>query len=66
MSNQSDADRSEADVLPTSEQNLDNYVLTQDRVKRQIKPPARFAQADLIAFALNATDTLDNEPATYK
>ena len=32
---------------------LRDYVLTRDRTRRQIRAPSRFAQADLIAFALN-------------
>lgn len=32
---------------------LQGYELTRDRIKRQIKPPCRYAQVDVIAFAFN-------------
>lgn len=48
------------------DQHLDNYVLSRDRARRQIRPPSRFANADLIAFALNVADVLElEEPTSY-
>ena len=53
------------DVEPTSE-DLGDYVLSRDRVRRHIKPPTRYAQADLIAFALSARDVVElDEPLSY-
>lgn len=41
--------------------------MSRDRVRREIKVPSRYAQADLIAFSLNVADALElNEPTTYK
>ncbi|PON44219.1 hypothetical protein TorRG33x02_331230, partial [Trema orientale] len=49
------------------EQHLDDYVLSRDRARRQIKPTTRYARAELIAFALNVADTVEqNELASYK
>ena len=51
----------------SANEDLRDYVLTRDRVRRQIKPPSRFAQADLIAFALNASDVVElDEPLCYR
>lgn len=42
-------------------QQLDGYILSRDRMKRQIRPPPRFANVDFIAFALNIADMLELE-----
>ena len=42
-------DKTLAEIIPE----LDDYVLSRDRVRREIKPPARYAHADVIAYALN-------------
>ena len=48
-----------------SDESLRDYVLSRDRVRRQIKPPQRLGHTDLIAFALSAADTLETEePST--
>ncbi|KAH9686286.1 hypothetical protein KPL70_014312 [Citrus sinensis] len=44
----------------------EDYQLVRDREKRVIRPPRRFAYADLIAFALTAAHEIaTNEPRTY-
>ena len=44
-----------------------DYQLAKDRTRREIKTPVRFAQADLIAYALNTGEKLENqEPATFE
>ena len=49
------------------EQQLRDYVLARDRVRRQTRPPSRYAHPDVIAFALNIGDSLElEEPLTYK
>ncbi|XP_073039067.1 uncharacterized protein [Primulina eburnea] len=47
-------------------QGLDGYVLSRDRIRRQIRVPPRFVNADFIAFALNVADLLElEEPTSY-
>ena len=49
------------------DQQLRDYVLARDRVRRQTRPPSRYAHAEVIAFALNIGDSLElEEPLTYK
>ena len=44
----------------------DDYQLTRDKEKRVIRPPRRYAYADLIAFALTvAHEITADEPRTY-
>ena len=44
-----------------------DYQLAKDRTRREIKTPVRYAQADLIAYALNTGEKLESqEPATYE
>ncbi|XP_075485322.1 uncharacterized protein LOC142525037 [Primulina tabacum] len=47
-------------------QQLDGYVLSRDRIRRQIRLAPRFANADFIAFALKVADLLElEEPSSY-
>ncbi|KAH9658397.1 hypothetical protein KPL70_023479 [Citrus sinensis] len=51
----------------SAESEEDTYQLARDRKKRTIRPPKRYAVADLIAYALNAAQELnDDEPRTYQ
>ena len=44
-----------------------DYQLTRDREKREIKPPSRFGFADFVEYALvTALDYEESEPLTYK
>ncbi|KAH9670612.1 hypothetical protein KPL70_017043 [Citrus sinensis] len=43
------------------EDDLRDYQLVRDRKKREIKPPKRYAYADLIAFALSATQGIEED-----
>ena len=43
---------------------LSDYQLARDKQKREIKTAIRFAQADLIAYAFNIGDQL-NEPTSF-
>ncbi|KAH9752684.1 hypothetical protein KPL71_014795 [Citrus sinensis] len=46
---------------------IQDYQLTRDRQKRQIKAPERLGYADLIAYALTAAQEVDQEePKTYE
>ena len=41
-------------------------MLTRDRIRREIRPPAKYAHADIIAYALNIGDSIElNEPTNY-
>lgn len=43
------------------------YMLARDRQRRQIKLPRRYAQADIVAFALNIASVIDDyEPGIFK
>ena len=44
-----------------------DYQLARDRTRREIRSPARFAHADLIAYAFNIGSNIDlDEPTTYQ
>jgi len=44
---------------------LAQYNLARDRTRRQIKPPKRYAQADVVSFALSE-DIEAQDPVTYR
>lgn len=47
-------------------ENLENYPLARDREMREIHPPARYNQAELVFYALVVAEEIDySEPATY-
>ncbi|KAG8501650.1 hypothetical protein CXB51_004779 [Gossypium anomalum] len=43
------------------------YSIAQNRTKREIKPPKKYAEADLVAYALNVAEDIDanQEPSNY-
>lgn len=42
-------------------------MLARDRARREIIPPVIYAQADIIAYALNIGDSIElEEPASYQ
>lgn len=44
-----------------------NYLFTHDRVKREIVQPQRYDYTDLICYALNVDEDLqDSEPNTFR
>ena len=46
---------------------LESYSLARDGQKRQVKPPKRYGQAEMTAFALSvAKEIMDMEPKTYQ
>lgn len=52
--------------IPFDDQNLRDYVLSRDRVRRDIIPPLRYAYADFIAYALNIGDSIElDEPSSF-
>ncbi|KAH9648835.1 hypothetical protein KPL70_025759 [Citrus sinensis] len=57
---------SESEAESEDDQGDRSYQLVRDRERRVIRPPMRYAHADLIAFALTAAHELDtDEPKTY-
>ena len=57
----------EAQPQQHTQTQLRDYHLTRDRIRRQIKPPQRYGYADLIAYALAASNEIDeDEPTSYK
>ena len=46
--------------------NLDDYVLSRDRGRRQTKPPSKFDDFDVAAYALTCAEEIDmDEPKSY-
>ncbi|KAH9660266.1 hypothetical protein KPL70_024153 [Citrus sinensis] len=51
----------------SSQEQIQEYQLTRDRHKRQVKPTKRFGYADLIGYALSAANEIDDEePKSFK
>ena len=44
----------------------DDYILTRDRERRQIKKPQRYGYEDIVAYALNTAESIESEPVTYR
>ena len=38
---------------------LKDYILARDRVRRQIKPPSKYEDADLVAYALASAEDIE-------
>ena len=50
----------------TPEAELEEYQLARDRQRRVVRPPSRYAHADLIAYAFNTAYTIEyDEPKSY-
>lgn len=50
-----------------STENLESYQLARDQVRREIRPPPRYASANIVEYALNSeASQVNNEPLTYK
>ncbi|XP_073136985.1 uncharacterized protein [Henckelia pumila] len=63
----SDANSDEHSDDQRQEQQLNEYMLARDRVRRDIKLPSRFASSDFTAFALNVAEIMDlKERSTYE
>ena len=56
------------EMIEVEEATTPQYSITRDRPRRPIKPPQRFAEADMVAYALNVAEDIDagEEPSTYK
>ena len=47
---------------------MQQYVIVRDRERRTIKPPQKYGEADLVAYALSVADNIESkeEPSTYE
>ena len=51
----------------STQHDLSNYQLVRDRAKRVIKPTKRYDHADIICYALNVVEEIQNsEPKTWR
>ena len=63
------SDSEEEDELATDEacEDLTDYILARDRVRRKIKPPSKFGDTDLVAYALASSEAIEiEEPKSYQ
>ena len=50
----------------SQEEDLSDYILARDRVRRQIKPPSKYEDADLVAYALASAEDIElEEPRSF-
>ena len=48
-------------------QNLRHYMLARDRIRIEIRPPPKYAHADVIAYALSIGDSIEmSEPVSFQ
>ena len=47
---------------------MQRYSIARDRERRTIKPPQKYGEADLVAYALSVVDNIESseEPSTYE
>lgn len=64
---QTDDQNTSSDTDSDQQEDLTDYSLARDRVRRQIHPPVRFGQADMVSYALVTADQLEHsESWTYR
>ena len=60
-------DDDQQEEMPADQETFRNYQLAKDRSRRQIRTPAKYAQADVISFAFNVVRELESiDPLNYK
>ena len=54
--------------VPTASILVQQYSIARDRERRTIKPPYKYGESDLVAYALSVADNIESseEPSTYK
>ena len=54
--------------VPTASVPVQHYSITKDKERRTIKPPHKYGEADLVAYALSVADNIEynEEPSTYE
>lgn len=63
------SDSEEEDELATDEagEDLSDYILARDRIRRKIKAPSKFGDTDLVAYALASAEAIEvEEPKSYE
>lgn len=61
------SEESENEAQPASQQDLSDYMLARDRVRREIHPPSRYRHAELLCFALAIAEKVEySEPKNYE
>jgi len=65
-SNEQRSHEQDEDFEENAAEDLSDYLLARDRNRRVITQPARYAQADFIAFALNTSELIEDEPGSEK
>ena len=63
---ESSSSESEEEVVEAEQENLDNYILARDRIRREVKKPSRFDDSDCMAYALATAEEINmDEPKSY-
>ena len=63
---ESASSESEEEVVGAQQENLDNYILARDRIRREVKKPSRFDDSDCVAYALATAEEINkDEPKSY-
>ena len=59
---------SDEQSVPTASAPVQQYSIAKDRERRTIKPPQKYGEADLVAYALSVTYNIESseEPSTYE
>ena len=54
--------------VPTASVLVQQYSIARDRERRTIKPPQKYSEADMVAYALSVADNIEysEEPSTYE
>ena len=54
--------------VPTASVLVQQYSIARDRERRTIKPPQKYGEVDLVAYALSVADNIKSseEPSTYE
>ncbi|TXG67707.1 hypothetical protein EZV62_008982 [Acer yangbiense] len=56
----------DSDEVVVQYNDLEDYNLTRDRVRREVRAPNRFGYADIVAYALQVAGEVNDEPRSYQ
>ncbi|TXG57404.1 hypothetical protein EZV62_018717 [Acer yangbiense] len=56
----------DSDEVVVQHDDLEDYNLTRDRVRREVRAPNSFGYADIVAYALQVTGEVNDEPRNYQ
>lgn len=57
----SSSSEDEKELNHSQEEDLSDYILARDHVRRQIKPPSKYEDTDLVAYALACAEEIEQE-----